>query len=133
MKRTIVFCVMVLGLVLLPLESKASNKHDRDRYEHKFDKKHQHRKLKKAKKHGKSNGVFYKLPSGLYKKVTYSHRTPAAKPKKYRKGDKLNKEMYRRGRVLKHDKRNGVVVLEIDRRIYHLMHDSRKILAIIMR
>lgn len=133
MKKTIVLCVMAFGLVLLPLESKAGNKHDRDRYEHKYDKKHQFINHKKAKKYDKSTDVFYKLPSGLYKKVTYSHRTPAAKPRKYRKGDKLNKEMYRRGRVLKHDKRNGVVVLEIDRRIYHLMHDSREILAIIMR
>ncbi len=133
MKKVIALSVMVFGLLMQPLESKASNKHDKDRYEHKYDKKHHHKQHKKAKQRHKSNDTFYKLPSGLYKKVSYSRPSVSAKRKSYRRGDKLDIEVYNRGRLLKRDKRKGVVVLEIDKRIYHLMRDTREILSIIVR
>ena len=73
------------------------------------------------------------LPPGLYKKVGHGGGLPPGWYKRYHHGDILDRDIYRHGRVIKRRDRNGIIAIEIDDRLIHLVHDTREILSIVTR
>lgn len=59
--------------------------------------------------------------------------TPPGKNKRYHTGDILEVDIYKRGRVVERSRNKGTVSIEIDRKIIHLVHDTREILSILSR
>ncbi|MFK3858642.1 MULTISPECIES: hypothetical protein [Pseudoalteromonas] len=53
--------------------------------------------------------------------------------KKYHKGDRLDYDIHRHGRVVKPIDRDGRITIEIDDTIIHMVHDTREILSILSR
>ena len=84
---------------------------------HKKHKHHDHNSLSKKEK----------------KQLLRAGWTPPGKSKRYYTGDILEVDIYKRGRVVERSKNNGTVSIEIDRKIIHLVHDTREILSILSR
>lgn len=143
MNKIITISLAVLGLSLIPAEASARHDRDHDRYEHKHERKkhHKHKKHYKYKKHHKHHEHYDRydrysyrdLPPGLYKKVGHGGRLPPGWYKRYHHGDILDRDIYRHGRVIKRLNRNGIIAIEIDDRLIHLVHDTREILSIVSR
>nr|WP_193988365.1 hypothetical protein [Lelliottia steviae] len=143
MNKIITISLAVLGLSLIPAEASARHDRDHDRYEHKHERKkhHKHKKHYKYKKHHKHHEHYDRydrysyrdLPPGLYKKVGHGGRLPLGWYKRYHHGDILDRDIYRHGRVIKRRNRNGIIAIEIDDRLIHLVHDTREILSIVSR
>ena len=143
MNKIITISLAVLGLSLIPAEASARHDRDHDRYEHKHERKkhHKHKKYYKYKKHHKHHEHYDRydrysyrdLPPGLYKKVGHGGRLPPGWYKRYHHGDILDHDIYRHGRVIKRRNRNGIIAIEIDDRLIHLVHDTREILSIVSR
>ncbi len=136
MNKIITISLAVLGLSLVPIE--ASAKHDRDhvRYEYKHERKkhHKHHRHDRDCHHDRYDRYSYRdLPPGLYKKVGYGGGLPPGWYKRYHHGDILDRDIYRHGRVIKRRDRNGIIAIEIDDRLIHLVHDTREILSIVSR
>lgn len=129
MKKLITISVAVLGLSLIPMEANAKHDRDHDRYEHK----HERKKHKKHKKHHKHH--HHHDRHDRYDRYDhYSYRDlPPGWYKRYRHGDILDRDIYRHGRVIKRRDRNGIIAIEIDDRLIHLVHDTREILSIVTR
>ena len=138
MNKLIPLSFAVLGLSLLPFAANAKHEREHDRYEHRHEHHHEHKKHSKKyhkkyyKKHHKS-ADYKKLPPGLYKKVGYGHGLPPGWYKKYHRGDRLDRGIYRRGRVVERHDRKGIILLEVDDQLIHLVHDTREILSIVTR
>ncbi|MCH2085823.1 hypothetical protein [Pseudoalteromonas sp.] len=143
MNKLITISVAVLGLSLIPMEANAKHDRDHDRYEHKHERK-KHKKHKKHHKHHHHHDrhdrydrydhySYRDLPPGLYKKVGYGGGLPPGWYERYRHGDILDRDIYRHGRVIKRRDRNGIIAIEIDDRLIHLVHDTREILSIVTR
>ncbi|WP_300418175.1 hypothetical protein [uncultured Pseudoalteromonas sp.] len=143
MNKLITISVAVLGLSLIPMEANAKHDRDHDRYEHKHERK-KHKKHKKHHKHHHHHDrhdrydrydhySYRDLPPGLYKKVGHGGGLPPGWYKRYRHGDILDRDIYRHGRVIKRRDRNGIIAIEIDDRLIHLVHDTREILSIVTR
>lgn len=137
MNKLIPLSLAVLGLSLLPLEVSAKHEREHERYEHRHEhKKHSKKHHKKYYKHRRKHHdtVYYReLPPGLYKKVARGRGLPPGWYKKYHRGDRLDRDIYRRGRVIKRHDRQGLILLEVDDRLIHLVHDTREILSIVSR
>ena len=143
MNKIITISLAVLGLSLIPAEASARHDRDHDRYEHKHERKKHHKNKKhyKYKKHHKHHEHYDRydrysyrdLPPGLYKKVGHGGRLPPGWYKRYHHGDILDRDIYRHGRVIKRRNRNGIIAIEIDDRLIHLVHDTREILSIVSR
>lgn len=67
------------------------------------------------------------------KKVDNGGQLPPGWQKKYHKGDRLDYDIYRHGRVVKPIDRDGRITIEIDDTIIHMVHDTREILSILSR
>lgn len=140
MNKLITISVAVLGLSLIPMEANAKHDRDHDRYEHKHERK-KHKKHHKHHHHHDRHDRYDRydhysyrdLPPGLYKKVGYGGGLPPGWYKRYRHGDILDRDIYRHGRVIKRRDRNGIIAIEIDDRLIHLVHDTREILSIVTR
>ena len=48
-------------------------------------------------------------------------------------GDTHGRDIDRHGGVIKRLVRNGIIAVEIDERLIHLVHDTREILSIVTR
>lgn len=59
--------------------------------------------------------------------------TPPGLSKSYHRGDFLERDLYKRGRVIERSRDNGTVSIEIDRTVIHMVHDTREILSILSR
>lgn len=81
---------------------------------------------------GKSKGKG-SLPPGLQKKVDNGGQLPPGWQKKLHKGDILDDNIYRHGRVVKPIDRDGLITIEVDDTIIHMVHDTREILSILSR
>lgn len=81
---------------------------------------------------GKSKGKG-SLPPGLQKKVDNGGQLPPGWQKKLHKGDILDDNIYRHGRVVKPIDRDGRITIEVDDTIIHMVHDTREILSILSR
>ncbi|MCF2847975.1 hypothetical protein NH514_12460 [Pseudoalteromonas sp. ACER1] len=140
MNKLITISVAVLGLSLIPMEANAKHDRDHDRYEHKHERK-KHKKHHKHHHHHDRHDRYDRydhysyrdLPPGLYKKVGYGGGLPPGWYKRYHHGDILDRDIYRHGRVIKRRDRNGIIAIEIDDRLIHLVHDTREILSIVTR
>ena len=44
-----------------------------------------------------------------------------------------DRDVYRRGRVVERHDRKGIIFLEVDDQLIHLVHDTREILSIVTR
>lgn len=138
MNKLIPLSLAVVGLSLLPFAANAKHEREHDRYEHRHEHHHEHKKHSKKhhkkyyKKHHKS-AYYKKLPPGLYKKVGYGHGLPPGWYKKYHRGDRLDRDIYRHGKILKPVDRDGRITIEVDDTVIHMVHDTREILSILSR
>ena len=73
------------------------------------------------------------LPPGLQKKVDKGAQLPPGWQKKYHQGDRLDDDIYRYGRVVKPIDDDGLITIEVDDTIIHIVHDTREILSILSR
>ncbi len=71
------------------------------------------------------------LPPGLEKKVDNGGDLPPGWQKKLRRGDILDRDIYRRGKVIKPLGRDGLISIEVDGSIIRLIDDTREIVDII--
>jgi hypothetical protein len=81
----------------------------------------------KEKNKGKS------LPPGLEKKVASGGELPPGWQKKYRKGDILDRDIYRHGKVIKSRDRDGLISIQVDGTVVRLVEDTREIISILSR
>lgn len=124
MNKLIPLSLAVLGLGLLPFAASAKHEREHDRYEHRHEHRHEHKKH--SKKHHKK---YYKK----HRKSAYYKQLPPGWYKKYHRGDRLDRDIYRRGRVIERHDRKGLVLLQVDDQLIHLVHDTREILSIVTR
>ncbi|MGO2010403.1 MAG: hypothetical protein ACTJH9_05525 [Pseudoalteromonas sp.] len=73
------------------------------------------------------------LPPGLQKKVANGGQLPPGWQKKYHRGDILDHDIYRYGKILTPIGRDNVITIEVDDTIIHLVHNTREILSILSR
>ena len=67
------------------------------------------------------------------KKLIRAGWTPPGLSKRYYRGDYLDRDIYKRGRVIERSKDNGTVRIEVDHTIIHMVRDTREILSILNR
>ncbi len=140
MNKLITISVAILGLSLIPMQANAKHQRDHDSYEHKYERKKHHKQKKQYKhyhqskydRHDRHHSYrYHELPSGVYKKVGHGRGLPPGWYKHYHHGDILDQAIYRHGRVVKHRDRNGIIAIQIDNQLIHLVHDSLRILSIV--
>ncbi|UTA48202.1 hypothetical protein L1F30_01360 [Simiduia sp. 21SJ11W-1] len=71
------------------------------------------------------------LPPGLQKKVQQGKPLPPGWEKKLSRGDRLDDDIYARGRVVVPIGRDGSVTIEVDGRLIRLHEKTREILDIL--
>lgn len=74
-----------------------------------------------------------KLSKKQHKKLVRAGWIPPGLSKRYYKGDYLDHNVYKQGRVIERSRDNGTVSIKIDRTIIHMVHDTREILSILTR
>ena len=121
MKAVIYTALITLALASVGAQAKPNKdnygQHQGKKVGHKKHKHHDHNSLSKKEK----------------KQLLRAGWTPPGKSKRYHTGDILEVDIYKRGRVVERSKNNGTVSIEIDRKIIHLVHDTREILSILSR
>ena len=65
------------------------------------------------------------------KKLIRAGWTPPGLSKRYHRGDFLDRDIYKQGRVIERSRNNGTVTIEIDHTTVHMVHDTREILSIL--
>ena len=90
-------------------------------------------KDKHSNKHSNKHNDNDYLSKKEAKQLIRAGWTPPGLSKSYHKGDFLERDIYKRGRVIERSKANGTVSIEIDRTIIHMVHDTRQILSILSR
>ncbi|TMO03440.1 hypothetical protein CWB60_19205 [Pseudoalteromonas sp. S327] len=94
-------------------------------------------------KHGHKNGHHKhqqhnyksskKLSKKQQKKLVRAGWTPPGLSKRYHRGDYLDRNVYKQGRVIERSRDNGTVSIKIDSTVIHMVHDTREILSILTR
>ncbi|MEM5507434.1 hypothetical protein WNY98_01000 [Pseudoalteromonas sp. AS71] len=109
------------ALIVLALCSiSAGAKPHKDKHGHKNHHSHKHN----------DNGYLSKKEA---KQLIRAGWTPPGLSKSYHRGDFLERDLYKRGRVIERSRDNGTVSIEIDRTVIHMVHDTREILSILSR
>ncbi|AZN31846.1 hypothetical protein [Pseudoalteromonas sp. Xi13] len=102
----------------------AQAKPDKDNHGHKNGhNKHQQHNYKSSKK----------LSKKQQKKLVRAGWTPPGLNKRYHRGDYLDRNVYKQGRVIERSRDNGTVSIKIDSTVIHMVHDTREILSILTR
>ena len=67
------------------------------------------------------------------KKLDNGGDLPPGWQKKLRKGDILDRDIYRRGKVIKSRDRDGLISIQVDDTVVRLVEDTREIISILSR
>ncbi|GAA59308.1 hypothetical protein P20652_1169 [Pseudoalteromonas sp. BSi20652] len=110
-------------MALFSISADANPHKDKHKHSNKHSNKHGH------KKHSDNDYLSKKEAKQLIR----AGWTPPGLSKSYHRGDFLDRDLYKRGRVIERSRDNGTVSIEIDRTVIHMVHDTREILSILSR
>jgi len=98
----------------------------KDKHENKHANKHHWKKHKYNQYHDKK-----RISKKQARHLIRQGWTPLGWHTRYHQGDILERDIYKRARVI--DRERDTVRVEVDRTIIHLVHDTREILSILQR
>lgn len=107
-----------------------SNKHYNKKHHNKKHYSNKHEWKKHHKKYGSHDNHLSKKEA---KKLIRQGWTPPGWHKSYHRGDILERDIYKRAKVIDRYQDKGTVRIEVDRTIIHMVHDTREILSILSR
>jgi len=71
------------------------------------------------------------LPPGLQKKVARGEPLPPGWQKKLSRGDRLDQDIYDRGQVVYHDRKDGLLTIRVEGKLIRLMEHTHEIVDIL--
>ncbi|BBW92502.1 hypothetical protein PS1M3_25890 [Pseudoalteromonas sp. PS1M3] len=121
MKAAIYITLITLALSSVGAQANPNKdnhgQHQGKKVGHKKHKHHDHNSLSKKEK----------------KQLLRAGWTPPGLTKRYHRGDYLDRNVYKQGRVIERSRDNGTVSIKIDSTVIHMVHDTREILSILTR